>query len=268
MQRLTAGLVFDPIGGMGTQRPVYGAILASMCWWLVPNAAFAQRYIPDCAGNPMISQTRIAHVERNGDLVLRDGRVVVLESIRLPDAPHRTEALSLLRALVLKEPLTFAVTPPQQDRYGRVRAQAFGEVWLQTALLEKGLAQTAISPDRAECFPEMYEAEALARKRRAGIWADAAYQPRAPQAVKNGGGFQLVEGRVANVGRQDGRTILSFEGQRGVSAVIAADDRRAFRDFDLEGLEARRIRIRGIIQNARSGPQIALSNPAQIEALD
>lgn len=268
LQRLTAGLVFDPIGGMGTQRLVYGAILASMCWWLVPNAAFAQRYIPDCAGSSEIAQTRIVRVERNGDLILGDGRAIVLESIRLPDGPRRMEALSLLRAMALKEPLTFAVTPPKQDRYGRIRAQGFGTVWLQTALLEKGLALAAISPDRTECFPEMYEAEALARKRRAGIWDDAAYQPRAPQAVTHSGGFQLVEGRVANVGLRDGQTILSFEGPRGVSAAIAADDRRAFRDFDLEGLEARRIRIRGVVQHARSGPQIGLSNPALIEMLD
>lgn len=239
-----------------------------MCWWLVPNAAFAQRYIPDCAGRPEISQTRVVRVERNGDLILPDGRAVMLEGIRLPDAPHRMAALSMLRGLASKGPLTFAVTEPKLDRYGRVRAQGFGEIWLQTALLERGLALASVSSDRNECFPEFYDAEALARKARAGIWADTAYQPRASRAVKQIGAFQLVEGRVASVGRQDGWIILSFDGPRGVSAAISTDDRRAFRDFDLEGLETRHIRIRGLVQGARSGPRIALTNPAQIEMLD
>ena len=261
-------MIFDPIGRMGTQRLVYGAIWASMCWCLVPNAAFAQRYIPDCAGTPEVSQTRVIRVERNGDLILRDGRAVMLEGIRLPGGHRRAQALSLLRVLAQKGPVTFAVTPPRLDRYGRLRAQGFAEVWLQTALLEKGLAQVALSADRDECFPELYEAEAVAREKRLGLWADGAHQPRSPQAAKGVGRFELVEGHVANVSLREGRTVLSFEGGRGVSGVIAADDRRAFRDFDLEGLEARQIRIRGIVQDSRGSPAIALSNPAQIEILD
>ena len=262
-------MVFDPICGMGIQRLVYGAIWASMCWCLVPNAAFAQRYIPDCAGSPEVSQARVVRVERNGDLILRDGRAVMLEGIRLPDAgPRHTGALSLLRALTLKGPVTFAATPPKQDRYGRIRAQGFGIVWLQTALLERGLARVAISSDRNECFPELYEAEALARSRSVGIWADSTYRPRTSQTVKGTEGFQLVEGRVANVGRREGQAIISFDGPRGVSAVIMAEDRRAFRDFDLDDLQTRHIRIRGIVQDTSGGPQIALSNPSQIEFLD
>lgn len=262
-------MIFDPIARMGTRRLVYGAIWASICWWLVPNAAFAQRYIPDCAGSPEVSKTRIVRVARNGDLILPDGRAVLLEGLRLPDAgPRRAQALSLLQALAMGRPVTFAAMPPKQDRYGRLRAQGFSDVWLQVVLLERGLARVALSPDRDECFPELYEAEALARERRAGLWADGAYRPRGPQAAKDIGSFQLLEGRVANVGRREGLTILSFEGGRGAEAMIAADDRRAFRDLDLDALQARRIRIRGIVQQGRDSPRIALSSPSQIEMLD
>jgi hypothetical protein len=132
--------------------------------------------------------------------------------------------------------------------------------------LERGLARVAISPDRDECFPELYDAEAQARARRAGIWADSAYRPRTPQADAEG--FQLVEGRVGNVGRREGLTIISFDGPRGVSAVIMVEDRSAFRDFDLDDLQTRHIRIRGIVQDTSGGPEITLSNPAQIERLD
>jgi micrococcal nuclease len=268
LQRLTAGMVFDPIGGMGIQRLVYGAIWASMCWWLVPNAAFAQRYIPDCAGSPEISQTRVVRVERNGDLILRDGRAVVLEGVRLPEGPRLADALALLRALTDKGAVTFTATPPKLDRYGRIRVQGFSEVWLQTALLERGLAQVMISPDRDECFPELYEAEALARSRHAGLWGDKVHLPRDPQMAKSVGRFHLMEGRVVHVRPQEGRTVISFEGARGVLVVVPAGDRRAFRDFDLEGLVGQRIRVRGIVQDNRRRHEIALSNPAQIEFLD
>jgi endonuclease YncB( thermonuclease family) len=252
----------------------YGAILAAIC---LPQAAYAaaeQHFIPDCAGAVEIAHTSIMRVEQNGAMVLRDGRIVVLEGIRLPERdPHALaeRALAALRANAQEGPVTFTATPPKRDRYDRVRVQGFGRQWLQLALLEQGLARVAISPDRDECAPDLYEAEARARARHAGIWALAAYRPRAPQEMKATiGSFQLVEGTVSNVGQANGRLFIDFSrnGQRVFSAVIAPEDRRAFRDFDLEGLPAHRIRIRGIVQDYRGRPEIALSNPAQIEVLD
>jgi micrococcal nuclease len=200
---------------------------------------------------------------------------VLLEGIRLPqdEAPRylADQALAALRAMAFSEPVTFTATPPKQDRYDRIRAQGFAAQWLQTALLERGLARVAIAPDRNECAPDLYEAETRARAKRAGLWALGDYQPRAPQGMKGlTGSFQLVEGWVGNVGRADGRVFIDFgsNGQRSFTAVIAPEDRRTFRDFDLDGLTARHIRIRGTVQEYRGRPQIALSNPQQIEILN
>ena len=84
------------------------------------------------------------------------------------------------------------------------------------------------------------------------------------------GSFQIVDGRVTNVAHDGGRTFIDFgsNGQHVFSAVIQPDDRRAFRDFDLVGIETHHIRIRGIVQDYAGHPQIALSNPAQIEIID
>jgi hypothetical protein len=137
------------------------------------------------------------------------------------------------------------------------------------ALLEQGLARVSISPDRGECAPDLYEAEARGRAKRAGLWALAAYRVRSPQDMKDDvGSFQLVEGKVSHISRFDGRTVLNFGGGDGLSAVIAASDRRAFRDFDLDGLAGRKARVRGIVQDYQGRPEIALSNPYQIEVLD
>ena len=93
--------------------------------------------------------------------------------------------------------------------------------------------------------------------------------PQTPPPVAEGS-FQLVEGWVTHVASADGRTFIDFgsNGRQSFSAIIQPDDRRAFRGFDLEGLEAHKIRIRGIVQDYRGRPEIALSNPAQIEVLN
>jgi micrococcal nuclease len=256
---------------MKTISLFYLSILAAMCPAIAAKAAI----IPDCAGRVEIGKARIVRVEKNGALILSDGRAVTLEGIRLPQEGDpralADQALATLGQMAQQDPLTFTATPPKEDRYDRIRAQAFGKDWLQTALLEQGLARVQIAPDRNECSPELYAAEARARARHVGLWAQAGFAPRKPQEMKGTtGSFQVVEGWVTNVGSGAGRVFIDFSSdwQRGFSAVIAPEDRRAFRGYDLEGLHARHVRIRGMVQDFRGRPEIALSNPAQIEILN
>ena len=214
-------------------------------------------FIPDCAGGVEIAHVHVVRVEKNGALVLADGRAVMLEGIRLAGADGPQElsdrALAALREMALAGPVTFTAIPPKEDRYDRIRVQAFGDVWFQTALLERGLARVAISPDRNECAPDLYEAEQRAQTRRAGLWALSTSALRVPEAMKNTatGSFQIVQGWVTHVGHSDGRVFIDFgsDGQRVFSAVIEQEDRRAFRGFDLDGLETHHIRIRGLVQD-------------------
>jgi len=249
----------------------YGAILAAMWLPLDAYAAEKERFIPDCAGNVAFSHIRIARVDQDGALILSDGRALVLEGLRLPLADKRVSAqvLKALRDIALPGPVTFTATSPEKDRYGRIRVQGFGRVWLQTALLEQGLARVQVTPDRSECAPDLYEAEARARARQAGIWALADYGVRMPQTLKGATGtFQLVEGTVSNIGHADGRTFIDFGRERPFSVVIAGGDRRAFRDFDFDELSGRHVRVRGVVQDYRGRPEIVLSSPYKIEALD
>ncbi len=260
---------------MRKMRVIYGGIWAAM--WLPLQAHAA---IPDCAGQVEIANAHVVRVEKNGALILGDGRAIMLEGIRLPQgeadgAPRflADQALAALTQMALAGPVTFTATPPKEDRYDRVRAQGFaGRTWLQVALLEQGLARVAMLPDRNECSPELYAAEGRARAARAGIWAIPGYAPKAPQqvAASNQGSFQLVDGWVTSVGFGSGRIFIDFgsNGRQSFTAVIAPEDKRAFKDFDLDGLNAKHIRIRGIVQDYRGRPEIALSNPAQIEMLN
>lgn len=252
-----------------------------MCLLLDANGASAQsiRFIPDCAGATEIARAKVVRVEKNGALILSDGRAVLLEGIRLPGADNgprylAEQAMTALTEMALGGPITFTATAPKEDRYDRIRAQAFGKQWLQTALLEQGLARVAISPDRSECAPDLYEAESRARAKRTGVWALSSSQPKAPQDMTAkaapSGSFQLVDGWVTTVGFGDGRVFINFgsNGRRSFTAIVAPEDRRAFRDFDFDSLIAHRIRVRGTVQDYRGRPQIALSNPQQIEVLN
>jgi hypothetical protein len=217
-------------------------------------------------------------VEQDGALVLDDGHAVILEGIRLPGAdrpatPITQQALQVLKQLAVETSLVLTSTLPKQDRYGRIRVQAFDHVWLQMALLERGLARVEIAPDREECAPDLYEAEARARGASLGLWALPQYAVKQAASLTGGlaGSFQLVEGRVVNVGVHDGRAFLDFRDdyRQGFSATVAPEDRKAFRNagFALEDLAGRHVRLRGVIEVFGGRPEIALSNPYQIELI-
>ena len=237
-------------------------------------AAFAMP-LPDCAGSVEVARAHLVRVEKNGALILDDGRAMLLEGIRLPGAdrpsdPVADEALDTLRELAMKEPLELTATPPKEDRYDRVRVQAFGNVWLQRELLKRGMARVDIAPDRNECAPDFYETESEARKAGRGLWALPAFAIRRPDALKGlTGSFQLIEGKVENVSNHDGRVFIDFSAdiRKGFTAMIAPEDHKAFRNSDPqpEDLAGHMVRLRGIVQDFNGKPEVALSNPKQIE---
>jgi hypothetical protein len=231
--------------------------------------------LPDCAGPVEISNAAIIRVERNGDLVLKDGRTAVLEGLRLPlhDGGPPALAEEMLRSLreVAGTPLTFTASMPKEDRYRRLRVQAFGAAWLQTELLRRGLARVAIAADRQECAAELYKAEDEARGAKKGLWSFSVFTMRKPEAisVSDNGTFQIVEGRLVNAARHDGRIFLDFSDdyRHGLSAVVAPDDTRFFRRMKFDNLSGHIIRLRGVVQDYEGKPEMALSNPAEIELI-
>lgn len=247
------------------------AVLAAM-----PAHAAA---LPGCAGGVEIPRAKVVRVEQNGVLVLADGRALILEGIRLPmgaadHAPERLadEARATLLTMAREGLITGTAIRPKQDRYDRVRVQGFTDQWLQRVLLEQGMARVAISPDRDECAGELYGFEAAARKAGRGLWAQAAYRIRTDRDDWHPdiGSFQLIEGKVGRFTTRDGATVLDFgsDGRSRLLVSIAGGDRRGFRGLDLDSLQGRRLRVRGIVQDSNGRPMIALANPAQVEFLD
>lgn len=247
-------------------------ILAGLCF---STPAFALTP-PACAGGVEVARAKIVRVEKNGALILNDGRAVTLEGIRLPLSDGgppalAADALSQLTALALAGPLTLTATPPKEDRYDRVRVQAFGDTWLQTELLRRGMARVQLAPDRQECVADFYKAEQEARAAGRGLWAFPGFAVRRPNAIAASdiGNFAVLEGKVVNAALRDGRVFLDFSAdyRRGFSATIAPEDRRAFRNTNPrpENLSGHTVRLRGMVEEYGGRPEIAISNPAQIE---
>lgn len=236
--------------------------------------------VPSCAGPPEISRARIVRVEQNGALILSDGRALLLEGIRLPQISDKAtrsfadEARATLTMLAREGLVTGLAVPPKQDRYDRVRVQGFTDImWLQQAMLERGLARVSIAPDREECAAELYRFETEARRGRVGLWANTAYRVRGNRDDwrPDIGSFQLIEGRISRVQERDGRLVLDFgtDGKSGLLAMVTSEDRRGFirGGFDPVMLEGRNVRVRGVVQNVGGRPQIGIASRAQIEIL-
>jgi endonuclease YncB( thermonuclease family) len=240
-------------------------------------AAPSLAVVPLCAGEIEIGDAHIMRIEKNGVLVMTDGRALKLEGIRLPAGPadHAPQAIAD-RAMAELEKLAKGgevdarSTWPKEDRYDRVRSQIFGRdgTWLQHDLLSKGLARVELSPDRGECNREFYAAEDEARRAGAGLWADRAYTTRhVDQLGGDLGTFQIVLGWVTKtVSTQDGGILLWFGDRREFAVRLAPEDVKTFKWMGVDPLnyEGKLIRVRGVVL---PGPVIAVGNPKQIELL-
>ena len=238
--------------------------------------------MPACAPAVEIPHLPIARVEKNGDLISPDGRAVKPEGILLPagardHAPQflAAQAVQQLSDLTRGRVIAVAANPPKEDRYGRIRAQAFftdgdSEDWLQIAMLKRGLARVSILPDRPECAADLYAAEAYARANRFGIWAIDAYAIRDASTISLGdlGTFQIVQGTVTNASVRDGRAYINFgaDYRNDFTVTVSPDDLKTFRDagIDPANYAGKTIRVRGIVEKL-NGPEIEIASPQSVE---
>jgi len=241
--------------------------------------------LPACIPPIEVAHAKIVRVEKNGVLVLADGRAAHLEGIMLPagagdDAPESFagQAIAALSDLATGHFVSLAARPPKEDRYGRLRAQVLvdegrDDAWLQIAMLRGGWARVFIAPDRRECADELYAAEARARASNSGIWSAAAYHVRTPaQATADEGTFQIVEGRVRSVAKHGGRVFLEFGSdlRSDFAVTISSDDLRNFREIGVDPFSYAdaAVRARGWIERLRGHAEMEVALPDDIEIVD
>ncbi|WP_247892315.1 thermonuclease family protein [Azospirillum sp. Sh1] len=195
-----------------------------------------------------------------------DGRVWPLA-----DAATRTLSdLALGRRVLLHGPAPV-------DRHGRLLAHLVREdgLWLQSALLVRGMARVRTRPDARAYAAEMLAGEDSARTAGRGLWRSRVYAVRdaadADELARDRDSFQLLEGLVLAVSKGGGETWLDF-GADWRSDVTVHIGRAAMREVTRAGIdplsyEGRRVRVRGWI-TLRNGPMIEITHPEQIERLE
>lgn len=246
-------------------------ICAALLALIVANPAAAQEI-----QTALIAQGTVASVRDGRTLVLSDGREVRLAGIETPGV-----ASASLEKIVGGQTLRLERTGAGSDRYGRLTAFAFlpeTAESVQQSLLEAG--QALVSPRIGDkiCFDALLAAERRARAAKRGGWASGTDPNFAPLASEDltkigasRGHFVLVEGKVLSV-RESGATIYVNFGRRwtkGFSVTILKRQQRTFAaaGIDLKGLEGRRVRVRGWIEQRR-GPVMEAAQPGQIELID
>lgn len=254
-------------------------MVAFVCVAALPRVAGAA---PACIPPVEVAHAQAVRVERNGVVVLADGRAARIEGVLLPagagdHAPSflADQAMSSLSDMTVGHIIALAAAPPKEDRYGRIRAQILvrasgDDIWLQKEMLRRGLARVAIAPDRGECAEELYATEAEARSKKSGLWSSGAYAVRAPAEADNDvGTFQIIEGAVNSVSKKGGRIFLDFgtREDRVFEATISTDDMKRFREIGVDpyAYANQKVRVRGWIERVHGLPEIGLATPAQVE---
>jgi micrococcal nuclease len=216
-----------------------------------------------------------------GDLVrLGDGRAVRLAGIRVPAEsagdlnPERfaEQARAALRRLLDGQVVTLAPAAAPYDRYGRLVAhiERADGLWLQGALLERGLAQVQTRPGEAARAGEMLAIERSARAASRGLWAEPAFMPQDAGAINDSAGrFRIVQGRVLRIAPTERYVYLNFGADWRADFTVRVhrpELKTELAGVDLEKLAGRLVEVRGVVLEA-GGPLIELSHPEQMQVL-
>lgn len=230
---------------------------------------------------------RVKSVSDGETLLLEDGRTVRLIGAMAPRTPDwwkkpepwppAAQARKALEALVLGQAVDLRYGGRREDRHGRHLAHLYiargdERIWVQSALIERGLARAYSFRGNRACVRPLQQREAQARQAKLGIWWRKTYAPldaAEPRSIfPRLHSFQIVEGLVMGVKATKRWTFVNFaaDWKRDFTIAVRAKDRRLFKksEIDLTALRGRRVRVRGWVESW-NGPAIKVTHPEEIE---
>lgn len=214
-------------------------------------------------------------------LSTEDGRVIRLSGVNVPDYhPERAGEVSLMVMRVLEDMLRGKQVTMYQpkdklkrtNRMGHHTAHLIvGDLWVQGALLELGLARVETDSDTPELAGNMLALEAAARREKRGLWAYDSFQVLTPEtAMRYKDSFQIIEGTVNAAAMKNNRVYLNFgeNWKDDFTVSVPPQARRKFSkvSIDLLTLGKAKVRVRGWVQDY-NGPYIEISHPEALEIL-
>jgi endonuclease YncB( thermonuclease family) len=234
----------------------------------------------------------VAEVRDGETLRLDDGRMLRLIGALAPRAgdvgappgswPPENEAHAALSALVEGRTITLWHDATRRDRYGQILAQATigsgaDTVWLQGALVTRGVARAYGRPGMDACTEELVRLERSARNGGLGLWSNAAYRVRdaadGDELLRATGSFRAVSGTVHRVSRGQGEVYVSLaprgsrDGSYAFAAVVPSRGAALIGGSEPRALMDRRVIVRGWIEQRR-GPVIVIDSKGMLELAD
>lgn len=145
-------------------------------------------------------------------------------------------------------------------------------VWIQEAMVLKGLAFAYPTQDHFEFAADLYKVEAEARESKQGLWADPKWDvvsDKEANTLKDR--FAIVEGRVFKVATRSNTIFLNFDRDHRTDFTVAIESFRR-RDFSRAGANpmhwsGKTIRVRGWLRDY-NGPFMEIYHPAQVEVVE
>jgi hypothetical protein len=202
----------------------------------------------------------------------------------LPQEPGATpggaQASAALDALLGGDDVVLRRAAQPTDRYGRLVGYAYAlrdgdELFAQGEMLAAGFARVGDAVGSPRCAADLLAREAAARRAKLGLWADAYYDvldaEKPADVLARRGRFALVEGKIYSVHDSGPMVYLNFARRwsEGFAVTVLKRNERNFAaaGLDLNGLEGRRVRVRGWIEQrgAAGSPGIEAAHPEQIE---
>lgn len=278
----------QPIAAFRARVRLKLAVAAALAWCLyaTTNAdAASTSPAPTCELEPGPSRT-VTRVIDGETVALDDGREMRLAGILAPRArdagaspggwPLEETARIALADLVLGKQVQIAFGEERSDRYGRVFGHLFitsGGLrqWIEGELLGRGLARASVLPGDGACVAELLAHERLARIDISGIWRLRLYAVKSAQQVgalsAARSSFQIVRGRVLNVGRTKSAVYLNF-GKDWRTDFTVRVPRSVLREDEawaqsLDTLKDREVEVRGWIER-RNGPMISIAHRSEL----
>lgn len=222
------------------------------------------------------------------DLVaLNDGRLIALTGMDIPDlwskdgaGIYAQTALRVVTDMLLGQDIRVYRT--KNKKRGRINRmghhiahleRASDGAWVQGTLTLLGLSRMKTWKDNVDMSPQILKLESEARKVKAGLWNDPAYQVLTSEDLGKDklNQYQIIEGRVRSVSQNKNRIYLNFgdNWRTDFTVTIAPGKRKFFSKAGIDPLQLNntRIRVRGWLE-FYNGPNLEMTHPEQLEIIE
>ncbi|WP_262692291.1 thermonuclease family protein [Kordiimonas aestuarii] len=213
-----------------------------------------------------------------------EGQIIKIALVKAPELwepgaaytswPHSIDAKKALDAKVRGKTVTLYCEGPKTNRLGELVAHVImpDGGWLALELISEGHVFVFPGATRRQGLPTLFAAEEVARAAKKGLWN---YRNLVPvEALGNGakaGWFQIVRGRVVEVGVVRGTYFLNFgeDWRTDFTIEIPPLVARQFTQLNIDptSLQGKLVEGRGWI-DFKSGPRLLLQGPGQLRMLD